>query len=364
MSIQDDTRLLRECSGGAHERLVYVIPKHMARATQDLDSAWIMSQVVFWQQYNMANHGTVWVVKPAKEWQSEFGMTRRKFDTAIESLVRFGLQKKVIKSPYHNNNTALCLRFDPQTLYETLLDYINESFLIAQNEHSSTSKMSNPLFTEGTTENKKTLSNYVGVGFENQDQPSKSAIPPKSSHSEKKNTTKDTPTQTPIIPPTPRPPTASNDTHDSSHDTPPTDYQRFRRFIGKTFFGIADAFATNERENGRLAQLTGYLWTDEAQPHYDIYTEDKADRANRLIKQITAFVDWYKAKYKDAQLPKHYDKLEVHWLAFLSSRIPTVTYTIVDDQTPVLDSNVGAGSDDTMGKVDFRDVLRLIEGGE
>lgn len=138
------------------DKTTYGIPKHMAVATGDMNTAWLMSRITFWQVHNIEKHGHNWVIRPFKEWADEWGMTRRTFDGAIEELIKnFGLEKKIKKSSIYQGNTVLHLRFDPKILYSALKPH-QESTIAgienAQNVQSEISESYNPYITEDTTE--------------------------------------------------------------------------------------------------------------------------------------------------------------------------------------------------------------------
>ena len=377
MSMQADIQILRQCTGGAHERLVYVIPKHMARATGNLNMAWVMSQVVFWQQYNMENHGHVWVIKPAKEWQSEFGMSRREFEGTIDKLIAdFGLQKKVVKSAFYNNNTTLCLRFDPHILWSKLQDELNRAFLNVQNEHSEMTKMNNPLFTEVRTENTNKKEFTPPNGDVVAPQKSIPSDTPKSSSHSKGTGDSDINPNVSLgdnelenVPPRadePHAPSKRKPKQDSVNnraDAPKGGYQVVFGAVAKHVFEISDIDQAPPKLIGLVA---GYLWgSNKSMQAPRPQTETDEERANNIVKDVQAFSVWYKRKYSDAVLPRDLAKFAGHWLAFWANRKNVYTPrkdegivwgAIVDEQNTEQDSNVHY-FDGLGGKIKLMDLI-------
>ncbi len=155
-SVDEMTELeLLLLASSSPDKTTYGIPRHMAIATGDMNIAWLMSRITFWQAHNIKKHGHNWVIRPFKEWEAEYGMSRRTFDGAIEELKKFGLEKDVRKSRHYAGNTVLHLRFDVKILYEMLKPHqecaISE-FENVQNVHSTMPETNNPYITEDTTE--------------------------------------------------------------------------------------------------------------------------------------------------------------------------------------------------------------------
>jgi hypothetical protein len=316
--------MLMQCTGGAHEKLVYVIPKHMARATKNLNMAWLMSQIVFWQQYNMTHHGDIWVAKPAKDWQAEFGMSRREFEGAVDELVaHFGLQKKVAKSPYYQWQTTLHLRFDPQILYNALEKELLCTFQNVQNEHSRMSKMSIPslyrdknICMEDHTHTHTDDNNPVAIVLADS-----SLLP----FEEKRQAET---TKQPVrgkkrgnVSPDQRPPA---DVNTSSHDEPITPRGFLFRHVKRAYFNIADGLTDRVGEQGRrglspelasrIHRVVDFLW--DASPYQHMSDDEKSEQ---LKADVTRFVAWWGKKY-DVGLPEKAETLGRHWLEFWSGQ--------------------------------------------
>lgn len=344
----------------------------------------IMSEVLRLQASEGGKSNGGWVVWTFETIQKKYYISRHIFNKSAERLEQYGLERELRQHPSYPEamKGVWHYRINPSILKQSVLNYLSEkndpSSKIFTTPSEKFSDIKDVLDLQEDLKTYPTTLERVLVNPKSQDPTPLSATPPSSS-SKKKTTPTDGNDNLPVIPPAPRPASdvqkmhITDDAHESSQPKEPTEYQKFRRHIGRVFFGIADALAGNEKENGRLNLLAGYVWTDEHQP-YDFDTEDKSDRADRLIKDLMAFVDWYRAKYKDASLPRHPEKFSVHWLAFLSTRLPKDNtaysegvlwndfgdYQARDNET-YTDT---AGGDDTMGIVDFRDVLNRIEGGD
>ena len=134
--------LIESVSGQSN---ILTIPRIFIEATGDIESALLLSQLLYWTGRSTRPDG--YIYKTYREWQEEIGLTQHQVSRATNKLKSFGILETVVKKA--NGSPTVHYRVITDMFSKWIMQFLVNGLL--KNAKSIINKVHNPL-TEITTE--------------------------------------------------------------------------------------------------------------------------------------------------------------------------------------------------------------------